>query len=487
MVKKSHKRTLVAEQAEQPQPKKKQKIDNDHPRSHPVPKNKVGMSAKAKKILNVSPDGRRSGRTRVPSLKLRESEPPAALKLRMSSRKDVPTSPSLPMLDGESLDQVSYPAIPTTPTTPIASPTSPTSSEAKTPKSLAVLTQPRDANGRFGKKASTNGRFMRKHFSVGGKRYMKGAKVLKMRKLTRVPKTEAEDHNPFGDDFFLSEEAAYNDRLPLEGGHSDSSELSEVEFGEEALEDIILKRPHDTEEGEDSSSKRTRLADSEDELDYVSPTTSPKYTMGKGSLLRPNPISFARRKWAPVEDEDEDEEIRGHASRSVRSSTAEDTDPPVTPNDYADVGDPIDESAKMEVVDDCGVLEEPELLETELGPVAPVSVARLAVSTRVARLTVQPSPMNLARRRWAPPPPRFRDSENNKSGFRTSAPQPLAPALDVIVKVTKDSSLDSPAKELLGNLEWPSDSEASECYSDDLYSDDDDDDEVYAPLQPDVL
>ncbi len=80
---------------------KKHKGPTGRPRGRP-PKNKVGMSETAKQLLNVDTPGAvsRSGRTRVPSMKLRESEPPN--RTRVSPRKAPPSSASVSSLSAAS-------------------------------------------------------------------------------------------------------------------------------------------------------------------------------------------------------------------------------------------------------------------------------------------------------------------------------------------------------------------------------------------------
>ena len=185
---------LRTEEAEPPPSPKRQKVVPPPPargRGRP-PKNKVGMSTKARELLGVSE--RRSGRARVPSLKLRESEPPS--KGQSSSASNAPVSSASASSTASShvatLSTHTPPHgsdahehhlrssgtnPPATPSTPVAAKTE-TASKLPTPKSLAVASQPRESNGRFGKKASTNGRYMRKnfHFTAGGRRMMRTKK-----------------------------------------------------------------------------------------------------------------------------------------------------------------------------------------------------------------------------------------------------------------------------------------------------------------------
>ena len=74
------------EETEASPPVKKPKVGTGRPRGRP-PKNKVGMSKEARELLASAPasNGRRSGRARVPSLKMRENEQP---KRRISTRSD---------------------------------------------------------------------------------------------------------------------------------------------------------------------------------------------------------------------------------------------------------------------------------------------------------------------------------------------------------------------------------------------------------------
>ena len=271
---------------------KKQKVADPPRRRGRPPKNKVGMSDQAKELLKPAlVDGRRSNRARMPSLKVREGD--TALKSRCSPRKN--GTPSSPL--------TAEPDSPLHPDSPL-SPQSPTTSSS--PKSLAVACQPRETNGRFGKKETTNGRFMRKQFHVG-RRYLQGYRPLNRGPLLAL--------NQDADSLDHDVEDAWQEESD-DDDENDQEQVSfaspKVEIGEEALEDMVLKRPRDSDDSDAYSPKRIRIQEESGESD-TSPQSSPRYLLGQGSLLRPNPISFARRKWASADGGDDD--LPPHAFR----------------------------------------------------------------------------------------------------------------------------------------------------------------------------
>lgn len=368
----SHKRQAEQREDEDSRPVKRKKPTASVVRTTIT---KVNMSANARQILSGSStvDGRRSSRPRVPSLKLRESEPPGT-KTRVSPRRCPPSTSSLSAVPDSPDDPL--PALLVSPTTPTSA--TPASPKSATPKSLAVAAQPRDANGRFGKKAATNGRFMRKAFMVR-KRFTFGHKMLPrptaMKSMIALDDDDEEDDDDNDDD----DEQYYEQ-------YSDPF-AEEVEFGEEALEDVVLKRTSDS-DLDDSPRKRIRI--SEDESSDISPTTSPRFIMGRGSLLRPNPISFARRKWAV-----EEEEPSGVTTTKTRLSS-----------DTTIKTERVHLLAPAAIITSKHADGESKEVDNQTGsdgsPTASAPSTRLlAPAARIARLTFRPSPMNLAMRRWA--------------------------------------------------------------------------------------
>ena len=334
---------------------------------------KVKMSARARQILSgpLSQDRRRSSRPPVPSLKLRETDP-AGPKTRVSPRLSSDTSPL--SVAPESPDPP--PAVPASPTTPTGA--SPLSPKNITPKSLAVAAQPRDANGRFGKKAATNGRFVRKKFTFR-KQYSLGHKMLPrptaIKTSIALRDYDQEEQEDVDDDEDDEDEDEYD--------RSSDPYMEEVEFGEEALEDVVLKRTHDS---DSDQSPRKKLRISESDASDDSPTTSPRFVMGRGSLLRPNPIAFARRKWAV---EEADPLVSIPKTRLSIGMNGENATVQLAP------------AAIITSRRSIGELDEGDTpTGTDVSPSAPPA-RMLAPAPRIASITFRPSPMNLARRRWA--------------------------------------------------------------------------------------
>lgn len=231
----------------------KRRVEDDEEDERPAKKrviNKVAMSEEARQMLQgTSVDGRRSGRARVPSLKLREGEPGVRVSPRLcptssSSLSAVPDSP-------ERKPAPALPETPKTPTTPAAHSTS-VSPKNLTPKSLAVAAQPRDANGRFGKKSGTNGRFMRK-FTVT-KRLSFGRRMVPRPTDIRSIPLLVEDGMDGFDDEHGSDDFEY-------GEYSDSE--GRAELGEEALEDVVLKRTSSDSDPDDVPRKKIRITESD--------------------------------------------------------------------------------------------------------------------------------------------------------------------------------------------------------------------------------
>ncbi|KAI0940611.1 hypothetical protein AcW1_003763 [Taiwanofungus camphoratus] len=369
----------VEDDGEQPGKRKK---PTGRPRGRP-PKNRVGMSSKAKEILNVktaSEKGRRSGRARMPSLKMRESEPPKPhSRVSLRSRPPESTASSSSALSGADSDD----GVPTRDEED-GSPKLPT------PKSLAVAAQPREANGRFGKKASTNGRYMRKNFTftAGGRRSRAQRALHRSKIRSRLEKKKV------------------------------GSETEDISSSDPSLDDdpgdhivnVLRKRLNqEVEEGDDGEMqnvKRPRLIDGEEEGDdshdedasFRRPL-SMRTKLSIGLLCAPNPLTFARRKWAPTPD---DSPTRPEAADDRQSSTDDDADLPVTPEDNEDqptvdidqIGEQLEQAADN---------------EGDGQPITSVSRSLLSAPSYIGKLTLRPSPVNLARRRWAPPPSKIQD------------------------------------------------------------------------------
>ncbi|TCD68072.1 Histone-lysine N-methyltransferase set9 [Steccherinum ochraceum] len=365
--KKSHKRTRGDDSDDDRPSKKKKLLLATRPRGRP-PKHKVEMSAKASKLLKPEPvdSGRRSGRARMPSLKLRENDPSSVtLKLRMSPRKNPgggmlpPSSPLSPEPPTPLLQSISV-LEREPPSTPVKQEHG-AEEEPKlpTPKSLAVAVQPREANGRFGKKSTTNGRYMRKNFSFGNKRY---SKKKAKRKETRDFVKEEDDEE---------EEGAERKAGSSSGPSAHSLGKRRYEGGGDA---------------EDGSKRRqVYVSDDEDEEEEgVLPRLflPSKHKVGSALLGKPNPFAFARRKLSSYSPPD-------GPSRSASASlpTDEDSTPPITPE-----------------VDDT----EDSILDDVFSDREPSVVSEADEEEEIPRFGFRsmlgfkgPSPFTFARQRWA--------------------------------------------------------------------------------------
>lgn len=404
----SQKRHAESEDADA-RPAKKQKAVLAMHRS------KVGMSKEARQGLKETRealDGRRSGRARMPSLKLREREPHVP-PTRVSPRRYPPSASSLSAVP-DSPDRP--PALPASPTTPTG--TTPVSPKNVTPKSLAVAAQPRDANGRFGKKASTNGRFVRKQFTVG-KRFAWGHKMIPRPTTLKPVITTLVEDDTAEDDEDCENDYSFDD--PSSDPMSEQTE--HVEIGEEALEDVVLKRTSDSSDLDEYPRKKIRITESDASDD--SPGSTPRFIMGRGSLLRPNPISFARRKWAADDDE------TSGISAAKRSSD-------------------VPQLAPAAVITSKNSDSESDEINTHAGGV------------RAAKLTYRPSPMNFARRRWAPPDTTEGSTSRQSSLRRDTRPSDSADSYsdDDIPRQRGGSS----GRPLAASLTYPDEYDGSDDY-----------------------
>ncbi|GJE94461.1 SET domain-containing protein [Phanerochaete sordida] len=418
----AHNQKRHVEHEEDSRPAKKQKPAFMTRR--PAMAQQAKQTVQEMRALKEKMDGRRSGRTRVPSLKLREREPHVP-PTRVSPRRYPPSTSSLSAAPDSPDRPLALPASPTTPTG-----ITPVSPKNITPKSLAVAAQPRDANGRFGKKASTNGRFVRKQFSVR-KRFLGHTMNPRPTALKSVITTVVEDGADEDEDDEDDDENDPSSDLLAEG-------VEHVEFGEEALEDVVLKRSSDSSDLDESPRKRIRLSDSD--ASDTSPTFAPRFVMGRGSLLRPNPISFARRKWAV----DDDETLGTRLSKKASSD--------------------IQQLAPAAVIT-TRTDSEPEEAEPQAGLDAPTRLTTVAV--RTAKLTFKPSPMNFAKRRWAPSGTAEEPTSRQSSLRRDTKPSDLADSQDDEIPLQRSGSI---SKSFTESLKYPCEDD-----SDDYYTTDDED------------
>ncbi|KAH8108067.1 hypothetical protein BXZ70DRAFT_884746 [Cristinia sonorae] len=380
--KRPHKRTREHDIKEEERPSKKKKaLLVARPRGRP-PKHKVEMSAKAQKLLKTeaSDNGRRSGRARMPSLKLRENDPSSStIKIRVSPRKNpglaTPSSPLSPVPNSDDAPHNSDPSQLVPPSTPLKTESSEEGPKLPTPKSLAVAAQPRESNGRFGKKSTTNGRFMRKNFSFGNKRYMrkKTGHTYHKRKDSRLLFNEEEDGASRGSASPSGSAAgpSSNSLPPLR-----------------AME-LLGKRSHEHDDNDqmEGGAKRFHQSDSDDEEEEedrdASLITVSSLKVRSAMLGRPNPIAFARRKlWSNTP-----EGRSRSASISTSLPTDEDPTPPITPevDDHESV-------VEEEPYSDGAEEEEEEVLAAPF---------RYRGNYAFQRLTARPSPFQFAKRRWA--------------------------------------------------------------------------------------
>lgn len=414
MPKRPYTKRKHAAEEDNPRPAKKPKpvapTSTGKPRGRPPKKNKVGMSSKAQLMLNVKATStaadtkaaakgkakatektveeepsRRSGRTRMPSMKLRESETPAASRLSSRSRsrvaRPVTPPPSSSALSGS--ESESRPSLPQTPVKKRAEGAEVESPKVPTPKSLAVAAQPRESNGRFGRKSA------KKTMSFPARKN-RARRVLKGGfRPTVVTSGQSDDSSDWESVDGSLESPSRN----VTGATQDAQVEAAVQ-GPTSLkrssEDVV------EEEEDEPSFKKLRVEEEEEDIEdepdsddgeepvYFRPSlmTGPK--PGVGLLRAPNPVTFARRKWATARADP----ISRPASRS--RTTDEETDSPVTPE--------LDGEPEPVVA----YRQESDSAEEDADPPPIVAPAPF-----IGKLTFKPSPINLSRRRWAPLPPRL--------------------------------------------------------------------------------
>ncbi|KAI0633459.1 hypothetical protein C8Q77DRAFT_1057848 [Trametes polyzona] len=406
---------------------KRQKLLSPRKRGRP-PKNKVGMSSKAKELLGVNE--RRSERTRRPSIKLRESEPPP--------RPGAPAASNAPLSSASTSSTSSASSSSTTSTTdsslsaprseedggaPKEATAQPLSAAAvvvkrevvkiPTPKSLAVAAQPREANGRFGKKESTNGRYMRKNFqfTAGGRRLARARKPKQEPKPPPAPevKTEGESSSvvqdaqapPASDD----SEAASQKR-PHDDEKGEDEDEERAKRPKVTVEEVHVEVKIEGEEGDLSAASNEDGSQDEEEQLFLRPRLTATKS-GVGLLSRPNPLTFARRKWTSVPPEDPAEIPAATSSSGPHSSTDDDADLPVTPQDDVEhqPSVTVDEGDLSDEYDDYDDYEDDD--KSDGTPERVTFRPMLGMGRKpgfAGPMTYKPSPFNLARRRWGPGP-----------------------------------------------------------------------------------
>ncbi|EIW82718.1 hypothetical protein CONPUDRAFT_163797 [Coniophora puteana RWD-64-598 SS2] len=261
--------------------------------------------------------------------------------------------------------------------------------------------QPRDANGRFGRKSLANNLHARRDYQP-------------FSSLTREERIANRERNKAGGGMGppplplplpLPAAEEYRDE---EGLHRRfKQEEEDVDMGvPEDLDDAM-----DEDDGREPPSKRLRMSDGSDEEDDS--ISAPSRFRGWGGSLsyRPNPNSYARRKRFPrqseseleyqeddddeeVEEEEEEEEEEEDDRRDTEAgespgTSTDETPPPVTPPE-----DPVTVSALRNVVyshQESTVAAEDED-EPLLGRPSPLMTSVL---------TLKPSPVNFAKKRWS--------------------------------------------------------------------------------------
>ncbi|KAI9509720.1 hypothetical protein F5148DRAFT_1282652 [Russula earlei] len=205
----------------------------------------------------------RSGRKHLPSAKVREIEPIQSQK-RPRGRPRIhplPSSarPTSPITSSSSSAPASSPTAVASapPALPFGAPIVPISFPLRTAKSRAVDDQPREINGRFGKKAGTNGKF-RRHLGPSP-----------MLRRTRAQRAEGRAA--------AQREAAAGASFALGAATAVKRERDYEEDEHEHASDTY---------GSEESVKRSRV--------------SSGFGFVHTQYFSPNPMSFARKKWAPA-------------------------------------------------------------------------------------------------------------------------------------------------------------------------------------------
>jgi [histone H4]-N-methyl-L-lysine20 N-methyltransferase len=216
-------------------------------------------------------------------------------------------------------------------------------------KSLAVQSQPRDSNGRFGKKGNSNNIFMRKKFTTkpsnGG--LSRAQRAIERGKVKLWLERKEEEESESDGDASVS-------TTRKRSRESDNDE-------EESTAKKISKNTNDSDNSSQPNVTHATLPAAHSSLRFK----------GMGMSLTPNPMSFARRTWV------------SHAIPS--ESSAEDTEVPRTPDD-----NPL-------LLQDDDAPKPLSILTQDILRVSPNASRRIPMG----ELTFKPTPFNFARRRWA--------------------------------------------------------------------------------------
>ena len=198
----------------------------------------------------------RAGRKHHANVKAREVRPPLSQK-RPRGRPRLHPLPSPARPSSSASAPLFTSTVSAPPTLDFSRSNLSLSPDSRTAKSRAVDDQPRENNGRFGKKATTNGKFRRR---------LVPPPVLRRTRAQRAEgRAEAQRE---------AEASASASTTAEEKGVS-TAVKRERDYGHDAVEA----------DGVETSSKRSRVLSSGAPTQYFSP----------------NPMSFARKKWAPAQ------------------------------------------------------------------------------------------------------------------------------------------------------------------------------------------
>lgn len=327
----------------------------------------------------------RSGRKHLPSVKAREIEPIQAQKRPRGRprRHPIPTSPTQP---ASSTSNSRSPPSPVS--APPALPSDASLSPARTAKSRAVDDQPRDNHGRFGKKESTNGKFRRRFGPTPA--------------LHRTRAQRAEDRAAAQREADASSTSGYGAGSAIKRGRSYEYEHTHA---------------IDTHwQGENA--KRVR----------VSSGSGYAHTQ----YFTPNPMSFARKKWAPAQPPPPPT----HHLRSLGVLTYPDPDlpnarssssapaissqlSPLPPPPLLAESENFDDEANGGGSDDGDLPVTPENVpgpepDADAGPEPEDELPFSSSSTKYLPTLWKPSPFAYAARRWASQDGGSRQSEHDR-------------------------------------------------------------------------
>ncbi|KAG6378244.1 hypothetical protein JVT61DRAFT_13950 [Boletus reticuloceps] len=290
-------------------------------------------------------------------------------------------------------------------------PASPSSSRGNLkPKSLAVKLQPRDSNGRFGKKATTNGRFVRKRFGILRSSSTRAQRVLQRAKVERWlgDKQDKQDINDEAEDLHVFASRKRGRAITPDESPHPSKKLRSSPRSGDGDEDPV---PHNS-----NGSSPLRFKG-----------------MNAGLLCRPNPTNFARRTWssAPPEDVSPDDEDAEGSLPTIESES----NGPVTPQDRTPL--PIASPDQL-------MFQGETSLESKFEEPAPRPPTPRRYSHSISTiLTFKPSPINFARRRWSSTIKSPLESGNGTRRSQRLRPRSLLPDENNLSLATSQSEISS--------------------------------------------